>query len=50
MYQPESLLKERYANIVQMTDQPRGGHFAALEEPELFASDIWSFFRKLEIK
>jgi pimeloyl-ACP methyl ester carboxylesterase len=24
---------------------PRGGHFAALEEPELLAEDIRAFFR-----
>jgi hypothetical protein len=26
---------------------PRGGHFAALEEPELLVEDIRSFFRPL---
>lgn len=26
---------------------PRGGHFAALEEPELLVDDIRSFFRPL---
>jgi pimeloyl-ACP methyl ester carboxylesterase len=26
---------------------PRGGHFAALEEPELLAQDIRAFFRPL---
>jgi hypothetical protein len=26
---------------------PRGGHFAALEEPELLAEDIRAFFRPL---
>jgi len=29
------------------TDQPRGGHFAAWEEPELLARDIRAFFRPL---
>ena len=27
---------------------PRGGHFAALEEPELLAKDVFSFVEKLE--
>ena len=27
---------------------PRGGHFAALEEPELLAEDVFSFVEKLE--
>ena len=25
---------------------PRGGHFAAMEEPELLAEDIRAFFRQ----
>lgn len=27
---------------------PRGGHFAAFEEPELFASDVIKFVEKVE--
>ena len=30
----------RNANIVRFTTMPKGGHFAALEQPELFANDI----------
>jgi microsomal epoxide hydrolase len=26
---------------------PRGGHFAAMEQPELFADDVRSFFTSL---
>ena len=26
---------------------PRGGHFAALEEPDLLAEDVRAFFRPL---
>jgi hypothetical protein len=26
---------------------PRGGHFAALESPELLATDVREFFRKV---
>lgn len=29
------------------TEMPRGGHFAALERPELLAEDVRSFFRKV---
>jgi microsomal epoxide hydrolase len=36
-----------YPNIIQWTRQPSGGHFAALEEPELFAADLLEFNRKL---
>ena len=34
-------------NIVRWTRMPRGGHFAALEEPELLVDDIRAFFRDL---
>jgi pimeloyl-ACP methyl ester carboxylesterase len=36
---------ERNVNLKQWTKMPRGGHFAALEEPELFVSDLREFFR-----
>jgi len=35
-----------YPNIIQWNEQPFGGHFAALEQPELFAADLWEFSRK----
>ena len=35
---------ERY-NVVHATDMPRGGHFAALEQPKLWLDDIRIFFR-----
>lgn len=34
---------ERGYNIVRWTEQPRGGHFAALEQPALLADDVRSF-------
>jgi len=37
---------EKGFNIVHWTEMPRGGHFAALEQPELLASDLKSFFKK----
>lgn len=36
---------ERSYNVQQWTELPRGGHFIALEEPELLAQDIRRFFR-----
>jgi pimeloyl-ACP methyl ester carboxylesterase len=33
-------------DVVQWTDMPRGGHFAAMEEPDLLAADIRRFFRR----
>ncbi|XP_014218988.2 uncharacterized protein LOC106647206 [Copidosoma floridanum] len=48
MYQSETILRDRYRNLVQFTHPARGGHFAAFEEPELLADDVWSFVHKLE--
>ena len=31
-------------NITHWTDMPRGGHFAAFEQPELFVEDLRAFF------
>ena len=31
-------------NITHWTDMPRGGHFAAFEQPELFVEDLRTFF------
>jgi len=36
---------ERSYRIQSWTELPRGGHFAALEEPEFLANDIRQFFR-----
>ena len=38
---------ERSCNVTHWTEVPRGGHFAAMEEPELLAQDIRGFFRTL---
>jgi pimeloyl-ACP methyl ester carboxylesterase len=35
-----------YPNIVHWAEQPRGGHFAAFEQPELFVADIRACFRQ----
>jgi pimeloyl-ACP methyl ester carboxylesterase len=36
---------ERGYHVQRWTEMPRGGHFAAMEEPELLAEDIRAFFR-----
>ena len=46
-YPPKSHL-ERFFNIVHWTEMPAGGHFAALEKPELLAEEIQSFFGATE--
>ena len=35
---------ERKYNVTHWVDMPRGGHFAAMEQPELFVDDLRSFF------
>ncbi|HEX6553201.1 MAG TPA: alpha/beta hydrolase, partial [Ktedonobacteraceae bacterium] len=44
---PPRELGERFLRVARWTEMPRGGHFAALEEPELLAEDIRTFFRPL---
>jgi len=34
-------------NVTRWTEMPRGGHFAAMEEPELLVDDVRAFFRTL---
>ena len=44
---PREWAERSYSNLHSWTEMPRGGHFAALEEPELLAEDIRAFFRPL---
>jgi hypothetical protein len=38
---------ERFFNVQRWTEMPRGGHFAAMEQPDLLVADIRAFFRPL---
>ncbi|MFI9243424.1 epoxide hydrolase family protein [Streptomyces sp. NPDC053086] len=38
---------ERTENLVRWTEFDRGGHFAAMEEPDLLVADVRAFFRQL---
>jgi len=40
-------IAEQTNNIVQWSEFDRGGHFAAMEEPNLLIADIRAFFRKV---
>jgi pimeloyl-ACP methyl ester carboxylesterase len=42
---PPRSLAERTLNVQRWTEMPRGGHFPAWEEPELFAGDVLAFFQ-----
>ncbi|XP_057668361.1 juvenile hormone epoxide hydrolase 1-like [Diorhabda carinulata] len=44
---PESILKDKYKNLVHVTNH-EGGHFAAFEVPEVLAKDIIDFTTKVE--
>lgn len=41
---------ERNLNITRWTTMPSGGHFTAMEEPELLAEEIRAFFRPYRTK
>jgi len=44
---PRSWVERSYPNLVYFNEAGRGGHFAAWEEPELFATEIRAAFRSL---
>ena len=44
---PRSGAARLYSDIRRWTTQPKGGHFAALEQPEVLAHEIREFFRPL---
>jgi pimeloyl-ACP methyl ester carboxylesterase len=47
MSRPPRAWVERAYNLKRHTVMPRGGHFAALEEPALLVEDVRTFFRPL---
>jgi microsomal epoxide hydrolase len=46
VYSPR-VWQEARMNLVRWTEMPRGGHFAALEQPDLLVNDVREFFRGL---
>ncbi|HEX5092204.1 MAG TPA: alpha/beta fold hydrolase [Burkholderiales bacterium] len=44
---PRSLAERMYPDLRRWTEMPRGGHFAALEQPALLAEDVIAFFGPL---
>jgi pimeloyl-ACP methyl ester carboxylesterase len=36
--------ERRFTDIRHWSEPPRGGHFAALEQPELFVEEVRAFF------
>lgn len=47
IYRPPRAWVEEAFDLRRWTVMPRGGHFAALEQPELLVDDIRTFFRDL---
>jgi pimeloyl-ACP methyl ester carboxylesterase len=44
---PRSWAEQAYPNLVYFNEVDRGGHFAAWEQPELYASELRAGFRSL---
>lgn len=42
---PRKWAERRYTNLVYWNDLPKGGHFAAWEQPELFVGELRNCFR-----
>ncbi|XP_033222724.1 juvenile hormone epoxide hydrolase 2-like [Belonocnema kinseyi] len=48
IYLPPYLLKDRYKNLIRATKFSQGGHFAAMEVPELLADDVLASIKAFE--
>jgi pimeloyl-ACP methyl ester carboxylesterase len=46
---PRSWVEKSYPNVSYFNEVDRGGHFAAWEEPELFATEVRAAFRSLRV-
>jgi quercetin dioxygenase-like cupin family protein/pimeloyl-ACP methyl ester carboxylesterase len=44
---PESWVRRAYSNLIYFREAERGGHFAAWEQPQLFAEEIRAAFRRI---
>jgi pimeloyl-ACP methyl ester carboxylesterase len=44
---PEQYARRAYSDLRRFTVMPRGGHFPAMEEPDLLVNDLREFFRPL---
>lgn len=44
---PQSWAKRAYSNLIHYNRLPKGGHFAAWEQPELFTSELRASFKGL---
>ncbi|MET3616262.1 pimeloyl-ACP methyl ester carboxylesterase [Rhizobium aquaticum] len=44
---PREMLQRSFSDLRRYTEMPRGGHFAAMEQPNALAAEIKAFFRPL---
>lgn len=44
---PRSLVEKSY-NIVRWTEMPKGGHFAPMEQPEIFCNELLAYAREVD--
>lgn len=47
---PEFVLRQKLPNLVEISDMPRGGHFAAFEEPKILADHVYLSVKKFNEK
>jgi len=47
LYKSPRRWAEAHYNVTHWTEMPRGGHFAAWEQPQLLAEDLRAFFSTL---
>jgi pimeloyl-ACP methyl ester carboxylesterase len=40
-------MEASYANITHWSEMPKGGHFAAFEQPDLFVKEVRDYFRRI---
>jgi pimeloyl-ACP methyl ester carboxylesterase len=40
-------MEAAYVNITHWSEMPKGGHFAAFEQPDLFVKEVRDYFRKI---
>ena len=45
---PEPVARLKYKRLISYNFMPRGGHFAAYEEPNLLAQDVCQFVAQVE--
>jgi pimeloyl-ACP methyl ester carboxylesterase len=47
---PRAWVERNTPTLIHWTEMPRGGHFAALEQPQLLAEDVRAFFQKVRTR